>query len=44
MICVFFRLPLTGIQTATFSPVETRAATAAAEIANTVEWLMVYST
>lgn len=43
MICVFFRAPLTGIQGATFSPVESRAASAAAEIVNTVEWIMVYS-
>ncbi len=44
MICVFFRLPLTGIQATTLSPVNSRAATAAAEIASTVEWIMVYST
>jgi hypothetical protein len=45
MICVFFRQPVTGIQSPPYaSPIETRAATAAAEITNTVEWLMVYST
>lgn len=42
MICVFFRFPVTGVQSGTFSPLESRAASAAAEIANTVEWLMVY--
>jgi len=41
MICVFFRFPITGVQSGTFSPLDGRAATAAAEIANTVEWLMV---
>lgn len=43
MICVFFRYPITGVQGASFSPVQSRASTAAAEIANTVEWLKVYS-
>lgn len=43
MICVFFRLPLTGIQAATFTPLNGRAATAAAEITNTVEWITVQS-
>lgn len=42
MILVFFRFPITGVQSAPFSPLESRAATAAAEIANTIEWLMVY--
>jgi hypothetical protein len=41
MLCVFFRFPLTGVQGATFSPVQSRAATAAAEVLNTVEWLTV---
>lgn len=43
MICVFFRLPLTSAQSAPFSPINSRAATAAAEVTNTVEWIMVYS-
>lgn len=43
MICVFFRLPLTGVQTPTFNMINSRAATAAAEVTNTIEWLMVYS-
>lgn len=41
MICVFFQLPLTGVQGATFSVLNGRAATAAAEVLNTVEWLTV---
>ena len=40
MICVFFQLPLTGVQAATFNTIESRAASAAAEILNTVEWLV----
>ncbi len=42
MICVFFQFPLTGVQSGTFTMLESRAATAAAEIANVIEWLMVY--
>ena len=41
MICVFFRYPITGVQGASFNVVQTRSATAAAEILNTVEWLTV---
>ena len=41
MLCVFFRYPITGVQTVTINPVQTRSATAAAEIVNTVEWLTV---
>lgn len=43
MICVFFRQPVTGVQRGGVSPSDTRAATAAAEITNTVAWLIVYS-
>jgi hypothetical protein len=42
MILVFFRFPITGVQSSPFSPLESKGATAAAEIANTIEWLMVY--
>jgi hypothetical protein len=41
MICVFFQLPLTGVQGGTFIGLNGRAATAAAEVLNTVEWLTV---
>lgn len=43
MICVFFQFPLTGVQGASFNVLDGRAASAAAEILNTVEWLTVYS-
>ena len=42
MILVFNRFPITGVQAGTFTPLQSRAATAAAETANVIEWLMVY--
>jgi len=42
MILVFFQFPITGVQSAPFTPLESRAASAAAEIANTIEWLLIY--
>lgn len=42
MILVFFQLPLTGIQSPSFNMLNGRAASAAAEIAAEVEWLVVY--
>lgn len=41
MIVVFFQFPITGVQSAPFSPLESRGANAAAEIVNVVKWLMV---
>ena len=42
MICVFFAFPITGVQSAAFSPLESRAATAAGEVTNVVKWLKVH--
>lgn len=39
MICVFFQLPMVNGPTTTFNTVNGVAATAAAEVTNTVEWL-----
>jgi hypothetical protein len=40
MIVVFFQLPKLSGPVQSISPFNTRAATAAAEVANTVEWLL----
>lgn len=42
MILVFFRFPINGVPSPTFSPLESRAATAAIETTNTIRWLTVY--
>lgn len=39
MICLFFQLPMVNGPTTTFVPFNGVAATAAAEVTNTVEWL-----
>jgi len=41
MVCVFFQLPkLLGAFPAPMNPVNTRAATAAAEVTSTFEWII----
>ncbi len=39
MVCVFFQIPLQVGATTTSTPLVGRAATAAAEVTNTVVWL-----